>query len=80
MKALIIINDAKESDNSVKVISKPLTQLLGLPLIERIILASKSAGINSFIIITDCPGKEIRSKLGDGSKYGVEIYYVEDRE
>jgi len=57
---------------------KPLIPLLGLRLIERVILSAKEAGIGSFVVVTGYLGEKVREFLGDGSKYGVEIEYVEN--
>jgi len=56
--------------------SKPgsLTKLLGLSLIERVVLSAKHADITEFLMVTD--SEEVKRKLGDGSKYGVEIKYL----
>lgn len=81
MKALII---AAGRGNRLSCLSKdkpkPLIQLLGLSLIERSILTVKQAGINQFIIIVGYLGDQIKAKLGDGSRYGVEITYIENKE
>jgi NDP-sugar pyrophosphorylase family protein len=58
---------------------KPLIPLLGLRLIERVILSAKEAGIFGFVIATGYLGERVRSFLGDGSRYGVNIEYVESK-
>lgn len=55
---------------------KPLVRLLGLPLIERNILALRECGIKDFVIITGCYSSEIQDYLGSGSKFGVNITYL----
>ena len=57
---------------------KPLIPLLGRPLIERVILAVKEAGIKDLIIVTGYLGEKLKSFLGGGSKYSVRIRYVEN--
>jgi len=57
---------------------KPLIPLLGRPLIERVILAVREVGIRDLIIVTGYLGEKLRAFLGDGSKYGVRIKYVEN--
>ncbi|MCD6325709.1 phosphocholine cytidylyltransferase family protein [Candidatus Bathyarchaeota archaeon] len=57
---------------------KPLIPLLGRPLIERVILAVREAGIKDLIIVTGYLGEKLRVFLDDGSKYGVSIKYVEN--
>ena len=81
MKALIIAaGEGKRIRDVSRELPKPLTPLLGLSLIERIILSAKSAGINDFVIVLGYKGDKIREKLGDGSRYGVSIEYVENKE
>ena len=81
MKALIIAaGEGKRIRDVSKNLPKPLTPLLGLSLIERVILSAKSAGINDFVIVLGYKGDKVREKLGDGSKYGVSIEYVENKE
>ena len=58
---------------------KPLIPLLGRPLIERVILAVREAGIKDLVIVTGYLGEKLRSFLGDGSRYGVRIEYVENK-
>jgi len=53
--------------------TKPLVQLLGLGLIERVILTAKKSGIKEFCIVTGYNGEKIREQLSDGKKYGVKI-------
>jgi len=59
---------------------KPLLQLLGLSLVERVILAAKKADIDDFVIVTGYLGEKIKAKLGSGEKYGVKISYIENNE
>jgi len=57
---------------------KPMIPLLGRPLIERVILAVREASIKDLIIVTGYLGEKLKAFLGDGSKYGVRIEYVEN--
>jgi len=59
---------------------KPLTPLLGLRLIERILLVGKLAGINDFNIVLGYKAAVIKQAIGDGRKYGVRIKYIENPE
>ncbi len=59
---------------------KPLTRLLGLSLIERVILTARDASVSEFVVVVGYLGSMIRDELGDGSRYGVEITYVENTE
>jgi CDP-L-myo-inositol myo-inositolphosphotransferase len=79
MKCLIIASgEGKRLKN--KGDTKPLVPLLGLTLIERTILTAKSAGISQFYIVIGYNGERIKSKLGDGKKYGVKINYIKNDE
>ncbi|MCH6571110.1 MAG: NTP transferase domain-containing protein [Thaumarchaeota archaeon] len=60
--------------------TKPLVQLLGLGLIERVILTAKKSGIKEFCIVVGYHGENIREHLSDGKKYGVKIQYVQNDE
>jgi len=80
MRALIIAAGRGERLRPLTDINpKPLIPLLGLRLIERVILSAKETGILGFVIATGYLGERIRRFLGDGSKYGVSIEYVESR-
>jgi len=57
---------------------KPLLELLGLRLIERVILSAREAGIRDFVVVVGYRGEMVRGFLGDGSKYGVKVEYVEN--
>jgi len=63
MKCLIIVNE-RESNLSVKSGSKSLIPLLGLPLIERQILAAKQVGLTDFYVAAGYNNKEMRLSLG----------------
>ena len=79
MDAVIIA--AGEGSRMRRVFSpKPLTPLLGLRLLERILLVAKSAGINDFKIVVGYKADAIRQIVGDGRKYGVRIKYIENPE
>ncbi|MBA7519614.1 Bifunctional IPC transferase and DIPP synthase [subsurface metagenome] len=43
--------------------SKPLVLLLGLPLIERVILTAKGAGLSDFYVVTGYNGEKLRNHL-----------------
>ena len=58
--------------------TKPLVQLLGLGLIERVILTAKKSGIKEFCIVVGYHGEKIREHLSDGKKHGVKIQYVQN--
>jgi choline kinase len=79
MEAVIIA--AGEGSRMSRLCSpKPLTPLLGLPIIERILLIAKLAGINDFKIVVGYKAAVIKEAIGDGRKYGVRIKYIENPE
>ncbi|GAI25490.1 unnamed protein product, partial [marine sediment metagenome] len=43
--------------------SKPLVPLLELPLIERVILTAKGAGLSDFYVVTGYNGEKLRKHL-----------------
>ena len=59
---------------------KPLTPLLGLRLIERVLLIGKLAGITDFHIVVGYKGDAIQQAIGDGRSYGTRIKYIENAE
>jgi len=81
MKALIIAaGQGSRLDDLTKGEPKPLIQLLGLSLIERVVLTAKQAGIDEFVISVGYRGDKIKENLGDGKRFGVRIDYVENEE
>ena len=61
-------------------IPKPLVLMGGVPLIERIVLSAKEAGIDEFLVVLGYLGDRLKEELGDGKKHGVKIEYVENQE
>jgi CDP-L-myo-inositol myo-inositolphosphotransferase len=81
MKALIIAAGQGSRLNELTAKKpKALMSVLGLSLIERIILTTKRAGINEFVIVVGYLGEKIRSFLADGTKLNVKIDYIENDE
>ena len=81
MKALILAaGDGGRLGNLSSDNPKPLVQLLGLSLIERVILTSKQADIKEFLIVVGYLGDKIKAQLGSGNRYGVKIDYVENND
>jgi choline kinase/phosphatidylglycerophosphate synthase len=81
MKALIIAAGQGSRLNELTAEKpKALISVLGLSLIERIILTTKRAGINEFVIVVGYLGEKIRSFLGNGTKLNVKIDYIENDE
>lgn len=57
--------------------SKPLVQLGGIPLIERVIITFMNAGVTEFHIVTGYNGDKIRDRLTSFSeKYPVTIEFI----
>jgi CDP-L-myo-inositol myo-inositolphosphotransferase len=77
MKALVIADG--EGNRLIGEEPKPLIQLLGLSLIERVVLTAKGAGIAEFIIVIGFGRDRIKTHLGNGDRYGVKIKYIENR-
>jgi len=59
---------------------KPLLEVCGKPLIEYHLQALAAAGFDRVVINLSWLGDLIRQKLGDGSRYGVEITYSPESE
>ena len=58
---------------------KPLLIVKGRSIIEQIISVAKRQGIKKFHISIHYLGYKIKKFLGDGSKYGVKINYLEEK-
>ena len=54
---------------------KPLTPILGKPMLEHILYTLQHAGITRCIIVTGYLGHLIRRRIGDGSKFNLKIQY-----
>lgn len=79
MKALILAAGRGErlrplTDNT----PKPLLQVGGRPLIEHIIAGLTRAGFNEIVINLAHLGGQIQSRLGDGSRFGINIAYSQE--
>ncbi|MCD6169945.1 MAG: phosphocholine cytidylyltransferase family protein [Candidatus Latescibacteria bacterium] len=79
MKALIIAaGRGKRLRSYTHSIPKPLIPVLGIPLIERIIRSVKRAGIRRIVVVTGYLGHKLKARLGNGSRLGVNIEYVDN--
>lgn len=79
MKALIIAaGNGTRMQPVTRGRHKSLMPLLGLKIIERVILGAKEAGIFEFVIVTGYKGQIFQKFIGDGSKYGVSISFVQN--
>ncbi len=67
MKCLIIAA-GEGSRLAMRGDSKPLVPLLRLPLIERVILTAKEAGLSDFYVVTGYNGKKLRKHLNQFSQ------------
>ena len=61
-------------------IPKPLLSVAGKPFLEHNIGALKAAGIKDIILLIGWKANRIREHFGDGSRFGVRIEYVEQKE
>jgi NDP-sugar pyrophosphorylase family protein len=59
---------------------KPLLPVCGRPLIEWIIGGLREAGIRRFLCVVGYLGDQVREALGDGSRLGVAMDFVEQTE
>lgn len=80
MKCLIIAA-GKGSRLANRGDSKPLVQLAGVPLIERVILTVMQAGVMDFHVIIGCNGDKIRERLTSFTqKHPVTIDFIHNDE
>lgn len=61
-----------------KKIPKALIKINNIPMIEHIINKAKAEGFINFTISINYLGSKIKSFLGDGRQYGVNINYIEE--
>lgn len=59
---------------------KPMIDMGGRPLLERIIESLRVAGIRRVNVATHYKGEQIASHFGDGRGFGVQISYVQEQE
>lgn len=59
---------------------KPMLEVAGVPIIEKIIGHFRQGGIAHFYISVHYLADVIKDHLGDGSKYGARITYLEEEE
>jgi UDP-N-acetylglucosamine diphosphorylase / glucose-1-phosphate thymidylyltransferase / UDP-N-acetylgalactosamine diphosphorylase / glucosamine-1-phosphate N-acetyltransferase / galactosamine-1-phosphate N-acetyltransferase len=60
--------------------SKVMLQVANKPILEHILNSAIEAGIEGFIFITGYLEEQIREYFGDGSRWGVSIEYVRQKE
>jgi NDP-sugar pyrophosphorylase family protein len=56
---------------------KPMVPLCGKPILERILVGLRSAGVSEFLCVIGYRGEAIREYFGDGSAWGIRVDYVE---
>ena len=77
MKAIIIAAGMGTRLSGISgVVPKPLTPVKGVPLLERIILTCKNAGVTEFGFVTGYWGEQLKEYFGGGGRLGVKIEYV----
>jgi len=59
---------------------KPMLPVAGLPVTEHQILAAKKAGIHTLVLATSYLAEVFTPYFGDGSKWGMKIYYAVEKE
>jgi choline kinase len=78
MKTLILA--AGDATRMRSMSSKVLLPLHGIPLIQRMVLTLKDAGITDMIVVVGFEADSVKNCLGNGSKYGVRINYAINEE
>lgn len=59
---------------------KVILQVANKPILEHILNSAVEAGIEGFVFITGYLEEQIKSHFGDGSRWGVSIEYVQQKE
>ena len=59
---------------------KVMLQVANKPILEHILNSAVEAGIEGFVFITGYLEEQIKAHFGDGSKWGVSIEYVQQKE
>lgn len=59
---------------------KPMVPICGKPILEWQIVNLKENGVDEITIIISKNGESIRQYFGDGSKFGLKISYIEEKE
>ncbi|MCX9011483.1 MAG: sugar phosphate nucleotidyltransferase [Candidatus Methanoperedens sp.] len=60
--------------------SKAMLPVANRPLLEHIIVALKASGIREIVVVTGYAGEKIQEYFKDGSRLGVHIEYIEQKE
>ena len=70
----------KRMNPLTKVIPKPMLHIAGCPLLERVILMLREAGIRHVVLVVGYLHKQIMSYFKRGEKWGVKIQYSIQRD
>ncbi len=81
MKAVILAaGKGTRMKEITKDIPKPMAEILGKPMLEHIISFIKNAGVTDFGIVVGYKQSIVQSHFGDGSAFGVNITYIEQKD
>ena len=58
---------------------KALLPIQGKPMVEHVLDLLKSHGVNQIVLAIGYKGEKIKEYFGDGSKFGLDISYVEEK-
>ena len=77
MKAVILAaGKGTRLGELTKNIPKPMVQVAGKPVVEHVMRAIQTAGIDDFILVTKYLSEKIEEYFGDGSQFGMRVQYV----
>ena len=63
-----------------RLLPKPLLPIVNVPTLERILLALQDAGVRETLLITGYRAEAVEAFCGDGSRWGMEVSYVRQKE
>ena len=79
MRAMILAAGRGERMRPLTLVRpKPLLEAGGAPLIVHHLRALQSAGFSDIVVNLSWLGEQIRTTLGDGSRYGVRLHYSDE--
>jgi dTDP-glucose pyrophosphorylase len=55
---------------------KPMIEVRGKPILEHILEGLRAAGVTRFLIVVGYRAEVVRNHFGDGSRFGVQVEYV----
>jgi UDP-N-acetylglucosamine diphosphorylase / glucose-1-phosphate thymidylyltransferase / UDP-N-acetylgalactosamine diphosphorylase / glucosamine-1-phosphate N-acetyltransferase / galactosamine-1-phosphate N-acetyltransferase len=81
MKAIILAaGKGTRMKEITQTIPKPMVSVMGKPMLEHIIGFINKAGINDFGIVVGYMKEAVTEYFGNGSSFGINIYYIEQKE